>query len=341
MSDASDGEDFRQPLPEPEPEPWWRLTSRLRWIFGLDRSQLEGQAFAGVIYAAAAGRSRRLPALQAVAESLQALRSRPDLTAAMACERLYYDALPPADLRAELWALRDRLVRVGTADALAAFKASRIENVAKATDLEVRAEVDSILSYTHKSYQLATVREVAARGLKFWLTLLTLVTFICFMVLLWYEAPSLGVAHPGSLFLGFGAIMVTGVLGAMMSIGRRLQGAISSKVMQDDPLFEIAALELGQVSILLSCLIGAIFALLVYLIFFGAIGKALGLDGGIVLPKFTFDSLGREQSMARALCLESDRELAKMLVIAFVAGFAERLVPDAIDRILSQSNDKK
>lgn len=33
--------------------------------------------------------------------------------------------------------------------------------------------------------------------------------------------------------------------------------------------------------------------------------------------------------------------MARMLVMSFVAGFAERLVPDAIDRILSQTGSAK
>jgi hypothetical protein len=344
MSNLDDIEYFDQSAPQPEappePQPWWRLVSRIKWVLGFERPELEVQAFAGVIYAAAEGSSKRVPALKAVAESLQRLRSRPDLPAAMACERLYYDTLPLADLRAELWALRDRLARIATPDALASFRAHWLQDIDNADEEKVLAETHSILGYTHKSYHLAMIREVAAGRVKFRLFFWTIAILLLVATLTWAFAERLAILEPESLFLGFSMIMIAGVIGAVMSIGRRLQGAINSKVMKDDPLFEIAALELGRVGILLSCLIGAIFALLSYLIFYGAIGKMLGLQGGL-LPEFSDHMLGSQRGIAAALAFKTDGDMARMLVIAFIAGFAERLVPDAIDRILSQNKDKK
>jgi hypothetical protein len=336
------GEPFlrQPPLPSPEPQPWWRFISRAKWRFGSGRPDLEIQAFTGVIYAAAEGSSRKIPALRDVAAAVQRLRSRPDLPAALACESLYYDSLPVEYLRAELWALRDRLARVATKDALAAFNGKRIADLEKASDEDVIAEVHSILGYTHKSYYLATIREVAAGRLKFVLFVCTILTFIGLMGLVNWKAEEFGIRQPFSVCLGFALIMITGGIGAMMSVGRRLQGAIKNKVMADDPLFEIAALELGRVGVLLSCLIGAIFAGLVYLMLYGGAGQIIEVKGVSVFPDFSPDVWGAKPGLSAALCFAKPSDMARMLVIAFIAGFAERLVPDAIDRVLSQSAKK-
>ena len=329
------------PSSPPEPRPWWRLPSRIEWMLGFERSELEVQAFAGVIYAAVEGSAGRLPAMRELAQTLQNLRSRPDMPAAMACERLYYEALPDVDRRAEIWSLRDRFSRVATPMALSSFGTSQIVNIAAATSDELIAEIRTLLSYTHKSYQLTLVRELAAARLKRWLLWWTVALMLGFGVVLWIFSERIGITAPRSLLLGVAALALAGGVGAVMSVARRLQGAIDTKVMARDPLFEIAALELGRNGIMLSCLIGSVFALLVFGVFYGGIGVMLGLNGGFLFPALSGRMLGHDPGIAHALGFKADGDLARMLIIAFVAGFAERLVPDSIDRILSQGTKGK
>ncbi len=310
-------------------------------MLGFERSELEVQAFAGVIYAAAEGSATRLPTMRALATTLQNLRSRPDMPAAMACERLYYEALTDDDRRAEIWSLRDRFARVATSDALAAFGAARITDLAAAPADKLLAEVRTLLSYTHKSYQLTLVRELAAARLKRWLLWWTVALMLLFGTALWTFSEAIGITAPRSLLLGVAALALAGGVGAVMSVARRLQGAIDTKVMARDPLFEIAALELGRNGIMLSCLIGSVFALLVFGVFYGAVGGVLGLNGGFLFPQLSGRMLGHEPGIARALGFMRDGDLARMLIISFIAGFAERLVPDSIDRILSQGDKTK
>lgn len=337
---ANDVDDDR-PAPPPEPQPWWRIIPRIKWLFGLGRSDLEVQAFVGVIYAAAEGYARRVPGMGELAETLQGLRARPDMPAAMACERQYYELLPSADRKAEIWALRDRFQRVATPEALAGFNATKITDVAAADEAAIASEVRAILSYTHKSYQLAAIREVAAGRLKMWLLIMTCLLMASFGGALIAYSEKLGILAPRSLMLGVAAIMLAGGVGAVMSVARRLQGAISSKVMRDDPLFEIAALELGRAGILLSCLIGSVFALLVFGVIYGGVGQVLGLGGGLIFPNLSHHMLGHQGGIAHALGFQGDGDVARMLMIAFIAGFAERLVPDSIDRIVSQNAGAK
>jgi hypothetical protein len=329
------------PSAPPEPRPWWRLPSRIEWMLGFERSELEVQAFAGVIYAAAEGSAQRLPTMRGLAATLQNLRSRPDMPAAMACERLYYEALTDADRRAEIWSLRDRFARVATPDALAGFATTRIADIAAASGDDLIAEVRTLLSYTHKSYQLTLVRELAAARLKRWLLWWTVALMLLFGVALWTLSDAIGITAPRSLLLGVAALALAGGVGAVMSVARRLQGAIDTKVMSRDPLFEIAALELGRNGIMLSCLIGSVFALLVFGVFYGAVGALLGLNGGFLFPALSGRMLGHAPGIAHALGFKADGDLARMLIISFVAGFAERLVPDSIDRILSQGDKNK
>lgn len=324
----------------PEPRPWWRLPSRIEWMLGFERSELEVQAFAGVIYASAAGSIGRIPGIENLAEQLRDLRSSPDMPAAMACERLYYEALPLADRRAELWSLRDRFLRVASVDAVAAFQANRLADPAAASDDAVMAEVRSLLAYTHKSYQLTLVREMAAARLKRWLLWWTIALIVLFALTIYRFSEPLGISAPRSLAMGLAGIALAGGVGAVMSVARRLQGALDNKVMNQDPLFEIAALELGRNGIMLSCLIGSTFALLAFAVFYGGAGALFGLSGGL-FPVLSNTSLGHQPGIARALGFVGDGDLARMMIIAFIAGFAERLIPDAIDRIMTQNLPKK
>lgn len=333
----------------PEPQPWWRLWARWRWLLGAERSELEVQAFVGTIYTAAAGSISRIPGMALIAEDLRRLRRKPDMVAAMACERLYYETLTDADRAAELWNLRERFDRVASDGAKAAFRANQIADPAAATPQLVVSEMRSLLAYSHKSYELTLTREIAIARLKGWLLGSTIFMLIAVSTAVYHWSADLDIAKPFNLIMGLTLIALTGGTGAVMSVARRLQAAVSERVLDKDPLFEIAALELGRSGIVLSCLIGTIFAVLLFALFYGGLGEVFFAANPILpnfakvadpaVPKaFINVALGKLPGISHALGLKSDADLLRMLAFAFVAGFAERLVPDAIDRIISQKD---
>lgn len=130
-------------------------------------------------------------------------------------------------------------------------------------------------------------------------------------------------------------VVFAGAVGGIMSTQQRLQssnlgtGTIKSSEITNYGL-----------SLLVSPITGAIFALVLYLLIAG------GAIEGIIFPHFhggparvptTFWDFIKGQ----AILPDSSKDFALLLVWSFVAGFAERFVPDTIDRLVSRSKGGK
>ena len=137
-------------------------------------------------------------------------------------------------------------------------------------------------------------------------------------------------SHPANqTFLRICFVMLGGATGGWISMLRRLQSAGRGT----DQSRDIIVMEAGQTSLLLSPLYGAIFASILYLIFKAdMLSTLLGGKGAVgiscLFPVFTPEGLLAKQ------------EVAKLMVWSFVAGFAEKFVPDVLDRIASRSQTK-
>ncbi len=111
-------------------------------------------------------------------------------------------------------------------------------------------------------------------------------------------------------------VALSGAVGGTVSMVRRLKSipANCSK----------AAIKRSQnqlwIAGIVSLINGAIFAIVLFLIFLG------GLVSGAMFPDF---------SQVNSGIPESPQSLARLLVFAFLAGFAERFVPDTLDRLVA------
>lgn len=118
-------------------------------------------------------------------------------------------------------------------------------------------------------------------------------------------------------------IMSSGMVGGSLSMVRRLQ-AITPRC--GDANLETSFCSLWRAGIT-SCLLGGIFAvILIYIFLTGALK-------GPLFPAFE----GAEQIGATLPTNLSLATMAKVVVFSFLAGFAERLVPDALDRLVAAS----
>jgi len=132
-----------------------------------------------------------------------------------------------------------------------------------------------------------------------------------------------------------------GAAGAFVSLQQRIQSVPTS----GDPIFNIFALKEGKASIYLSPISGALFAILVYLMFVGGYFK------GELFPSFPEDppraaaAAGKAEhskTMSRYLSHMDPlhaTDLAKLLIWCFIAGFAERLIPDTLNRLIVRKLD--
>jgi hypothetical protein len=161
--------------------------------------------------------------------------------------------------------------------------------------------------------------------------------------------------------IGLLIILALGYAGSIVSVAQRFQKAVESPVLSGDPVFAIGGLAAGWNGVRLAMASAAVFAGLAYLLFASGLANLLGLSGGLFpvpvgasecgLPPagraadsiaftateaaFRSGSAGDRFAFAMGLC--SRTELMKMLIIAFLAGFSERLVPDILNQIADRA----
>jgi hypothetical protein len=111
-------------------------------------------------------------------------------------------------------------------------------------------------------------------------------------------------------------VPLVGALGGLISSQRRVQSIPSV----GESLTDMTNLHFFGSSLTVSALSGAIFAAILYTLF------ASGLLRGNLFP-----------AKVEELPCMPPKELATLLIWCFVAGFAERFVPDALDRLVSRT----
>jgi hypothetical protein len=131
-------------------------------------------------------------------------------------------------------------------------------------------------------------------------------------------------------------VIYCGILGGFVSSQRRMETIPND----GDPLISVFGLDSADYYLWLSPLLGAIFATVLLFMFIGGILK------GSVFPDFYAPHAGDEGLSHFWFSWETVPitavEYGKLFVWAFLAGFAERLVPDSLDRLASKlsPNDK-
>jgi hypothetical protein len=132
-------------------------------------------------------------------------------------------------------------------------------------------------------------------------------------------------------FLTLLMVAFAGFLGGAFSVVRRLQTPTSD----GDVVRSVQSLSAAEAYMVLAPVSGAIAALVLYLFFCGRLVE------GPLFPAIFSPLVDKPTSFTTFLAFlehtgpTSGFDQAKTLVWCFIAGFAERLVPDAIDRLTS------
>jgi len=189
---------------------------------------------------------------------------------------------------------------------------------------ELRAELDFIMTETMRAYMVTPLRP-QSRGRLLWYCLRPFILISIFMLTI-----SVCVTiHDSEVdqFAIIPLIPVFGAMGAMLSLQQRIENMPN----KGDTVRNILALESGRETTWTTSIAGAIFAVILNLIFAG------GMIEGNLFPNFHYLHHGGIISPEPGLL----SDIAKMLIWAFVAGFAERMVPDTITRLTQvlQSSD--
>ena len=193
----------------------------------------------------------------------------------------------------------------------------------------LRADAGRLLDALHWAYAMAPERELTRTGI--------LKDIVWEMVI--YGVVGVGALlyafdHGQTLMANIVLVTLMGALGGFLSVQQR----IAKIPTEQDPILTMFQLQAGRFAVRLAPLTGAICALVLFLIFQAAL-----LNGGL-FPDMTRIRfwLGTAQPPAGGFINQpAGMEYAKLLVWCFIAGFAERLVPDTLDSLVSKQEQPK
>ncbi len=249
-------------------------------------------------------------------------------------ENIIFSLQPPEVIDRNAWIIRERFREIACSTVYDKYADS---NFPRDTDTPaklalVRADLTRLLDVLHWYYSLIPMRERMRKSL----------TLRCIAYVVFYTATLaviLAVCHRyrAEFFAMITGVVYWGILGGFVSSQRRMQ-----RIPNDgDPLISVFGLDSAGYYLWLSPLLGAIFAVVLALMFIA------GILEGSVFPKFysPMDHYGLTFFTFTWTTLPTaGSEYAKLFVWAFLAGFAERLVPDSLDRLstkLTPSPGKK
>jgi hypothetical protein len=239
---------------------------------------------------------------------------------------------PPEILQRNAWIVRERFREIVSSTIYDKYVQSGIP---KDTDTPeklslLRADMSRIQDVLHWHYALIPIREHIRKSL----------TSDCILMVLVYTLVG-GFAlfrlqrHDHSFLAMVLCVVYFGIIGGFVSSQRRMQSIPADT----DPLVSIFGLDNARYYLWLSPLLGGIFAVILSLMF------VAGVLQGTIFPDFYVPSkvIGRSlfDIFAWQALPNGTASWAKLFVWAFLAGFAERLVPDSLDRLSSKLTANK
>jgi hypothetical protein len=238
-------------------------------------------------------------------------------------ENVIFSLQPPDVVERSAWILRERFREIASPAVYAKYLASGVpEAVATPGNLSLlKADLTRVLDVIHWYYSLIPMRERRRKSLTVAGLLIVLVdSFLLAGILI------LCALYDKNFLAVLSCVLYCGMVGGIVSSQRRLQRIPNDS----DPLISVFGLDSAGYYLWLSPLLGAIFSVTLMAMFVG------GLLKGALFPDFHLSSTNRFFDFTWTTVPRGSAEYAKLFVWAFLAGFAERLVPDSLDRLASK-----
>ena len=138
--------------------------------------------------------------------------------------------------------------------------------------------------------------------------------------------------------INFAVVGLLGLGGALTSIARRANRILADAPLEADPVMQASALQEGSASLFVAGLTGPVFAIILALIFMGADFKIGNLTPVFLDHRGTGSPDPDFKVLQYGFWLKSQADAARLVMWAFVAGFAEQFVPDVLDRFSKLSS---
>ena len=242
--------------------------------------------------------------------------------------------LPPERLAREVWNLRTRFRDVVGLNLYEAYLASKPPDLAgEIKESDLRSDIEYLLDEIYLRYAMTPINEGARDRIstRIMISILAGGALILLVIVLhfWFKQKT------NSFSATVLPVMFIGGMGGLVSMQQRYQGVSR----EGDPLDNISQLTQNWSRLFLPAVNGAIFAVLFYMIILG------GLVQGDLFPQV--QNIQDAEGIKLSALIEHGNPLsfadyAKLIVWSFLAGFAERLVPDTLSRLVSKKeSDKK
>ena len=269
------------------------------------------------------------------AEADEIVKKCPNITWAdlYVFERAVLRLQPVGVLRRRAWSMRDKYRGIAGAETFQKYLDSKPPDPEKAHEADLRVDLEILLGKFHRYYSALQQREemvsslIRTLGFIFLATVLTFVSWTNFNSVLGLGLPEIPL---------IAMVAFSGMAGAFASILQRIQKfKASSAFGQDDTLIMLSSLDYGKLGVYFALISGVVFSTALFLVFAAQMLKGPFFPA-IFTPKDT--TVLPFSIFASATNPVDGAEYAKLLVWSFLAGFAERMVPDVLDRIAKKAD---
>ncbi|MFM7132497.1 MAG: hypothetical protein ACKO85_18345 [Isosphaeraceae bacterium] len=234
---------------------------------------------------------------------------------AIMLQRVVIHFLSPEPLRLRAESIRTRFQALVGSELFDRYFPDYQVDAGISTD-NLRAELDFILAETMYVYMITPLRPLSrGRLLAYCLRPFLLIS----IAMIFTSCVMAYVEKRFDQFATLAMIPVFGAMGAMISLQQRVENLPN----RGDAVRNIMALESGRETLWTTSIAGAIFGVILNLIYAGRI-----IEGNL-FPSFQYLFEAKYNSGSGGVLAD----ISKMLIWAFIAGFAERLVPDTITRL--------
>ena len=245
-----------------------------------------------------------------------------------AFERLLTRAVPFERLKRLATSIRNEYKDIVGAEGYQAYENGKPPPADGSGETELRSDIEQLQCELQWLYIIQPLEESSRNSLTRWLSYMMF--GLTALLLTWMGISRWIFNNAGVQPIAF--VLFAGALGATFSAQRRIQTAGG----QRSSLVSVMRSGSTRLSVQIAPIIGALSAVVLAFLF------ASGLLSGALFPKVAVisDSAG---ALPLLLPLNSanDLQFAMLMIWSFVAGFAERLIPDALDRLAAQAEKQK